>query len=276
MLDIEPRVDRLKLQEILEAAHESDSVEYIASCDVATRRDTVELATEVGALAARGGYLVIGVDDSGTLTGRLTEAMSALFDDAIVRDKLARYLPDLNLHVGRHVFEGGLVVLIAVMPHSDGAAVFAADGTFDHAGKPKTVFRKGDIFVRHGSKSERPTQSDLRRLRAEAIQGAQMWAEHLERLADLVGGLAEIIERERTSHPDGRLMRLGVPTQIPTARERLKTTLALVARTNGPHLPVTRRLAETSHYVFASQMLGDIYDASAEIAAAAESRARNA
>lgn len=272
MLLVEPRVDATKLHELLAEEHESDCLEYVAQCDLAERRDIVELATEVGALAARGGYLVIGADDHGRPMSALDARMAQLFDDATVRDKLARYLPDVELHVGRHQRPEGLIVVIAVMPHPDGAVVFAADGAFDRDGKQTLAFRKGEMFVRHGSKSERPSQRDIARLRKDAVEQARLWVERLDKVADLVVEIGHTIDRERPTHPDGRLFRLHEPTQIPIARERLKTALGLLEQVGGPELPAAWRLADGAHYVFANPMMGDVQAAAAEIAFAVRAR----
>lgn len=159
VLSVDARVDDDKLRELVAQGQESDCLEYVAACNLDERRDVVELASEIGALTARGGYLVLGLDDGGRPSGRMDARMAARFDDATVRDKLARYLPDVDLHVGKHEDSGGYTVVMAVMPHPDGAVVFAADGAFEHRGKQTVAFRKGELFVRHGSKSERPTQN---------------------------------------------------------------------------------------------------------------------
>lgn len=223
VITIEPRVDFSKLEELLAEAHESDHLEYVASCNLDERRDVVELASEHGALAARGGYLVVGADDRGRTTGTLDARMAGLFDDATVRDKLGRYLPELELHVGRHDYADRPIVVIAVMPHPDGAVVFAADDAYEHHGMQTVAFRKGDLFVRHGSKSERANQTDITRLRVQAVEQARLWMQQLDKLADLVMDLSRILDGEQDTHPDGRLNTFGVPTRIPIARERLKT-----------------------------------------------------
>lgn len=81
MLLVEPRVDATTLRELLAEEHESDCLEYVAECDLAERRDIVELATEVGALGA---YLVIGADDDGRPMSSLDARMAQLFDDLVL------------------------------------------------------------------------------------------------------------------------------------------------------------------------------------------------
>lgn len=270
---LDPRVDETKLRELLAEQHESEALEYVGACDLRERRDVVELASEVGSMAARGGYIVIGADDRGAAAGMFDVEGAKLFDDATVRDKLGRYLsPELEIRVGTHPSGTDWLVLIYVAPHPDGAAVFQADGVYDRAGKSQTVFRKGEFFVRHGSKSERPTQDDIKRIRREAVEQALLWVEPLQRVGDIVNDIGRLIEEERSHRPDGRVASIGQPTRIPTERVRLRTALAQLEQLGGPELPTCRNLADASHYVFLNQMSGDVYQATTEIAHAAETR----
>lgn len=175
-------VSQDQLRALLAEQAESPSLEYIGDCDLDERRDTVELATEVGALAARGGWLVIGSDDHGDPSGLLDERKAGLFDEAKVRDKLSRYLPaTLDLRVGCHQVDAGWAVLIHVGAHPDGAVVFIGDGTYDEKGSSRTAFRKGEFFVRHGTKSERPTQDDVSEIGRSAVEKARLWLAELHR-----------------------------------------------------------------------------------------------
>ena len=143
---LEARVDLDKLNGLLAEAHEHEVLEYVGACDLDARRDVVELASEVAAMAMDGGYIVIGADDHGRPTGAITDTQARLFDDASLRDKLGRYLPaDLEIHSGRHKTDAGWLVVIYVAPHPDGAVVFRADGTYQ-VGRAVTAFRKGDVY----------------------------------------------------------------------------------------------------------------------------------
>lgn len=115
---LEPRVDETKLRELLAEQHESEVLEYIGACDLRERRDVVELASEVGAMAACGGYVVIGADDRGVATTMFNADQAMLFDDATLRHKLSKYLPlDLEIRVGRHPTGTTGLVVIYVVPH---------------------------------------------------------------------------------------------------------------------------------------------------------------
>ncbi len=69
---VEPNVSREKLGQLLDEQHESESLDYEATCDLRERRDVVELAKDVGAMQVDGGFIVVGADDRGNPTGQLT------------------------------------------------------------------------------------------------------------------------------------------------------------------------------------------------------------
>jgi hypothetical protein len=170
MPEIEPVVTAEKLSRLLAEQVESESLDFKQVCDLNDRRGLVEIAKDVGAMMGTGGYIVIGVDDRGALTTEMTTKLASLFDEANLRQKLIHYLTaPFTVLCGTHDRDGKIVVLVYVAPHPDGFAIFKADGCYDvegHDGKPrtKTVFNRGDVFVRHGTSSERWDQSDPPRL----------------------------------------------------------------------------------------------------------------
>lgn len=157
-----PAIDPTTLRELLAAGHESDTVDFKRSLDLGDTRAVVELAADVAAFQFDGGYLVIGVDNFGSPTGELTPAQLRLLDEATLRPKLERYLPGpIDLRVVQQQIDGNTVVLIRVGRHPDGFVIMKADGQTSEA----LVFRKGDVYMRHGTSSERWNQSDIPRIR---------------------------------------------------------------------------------------------------------------
>jgi hypothetical protein len=266
-------VHEAQLLSLLAQQAESSELEYIEDCDLDERRDTVELATEVGAMAARGGYIVIGVDNHGQPTGRLDARKTALFDDSILQDKLGRYLPpSVSLRSGRHQVKGSFVVAVYVGRHPDGAVVFVNEGTFETGRRSITAFRPGDIFVRHGSKSERPTQADIHRLVVDAIAREETWLGQIQRVEAAVAEIGAIAEREAKTSSDGRVAGYGLVTRLPAARRRLAAALAVLEHVEGPDLPQARELAGASIYIFYNQFVGAVFAATDEIARVLEAR----
>jgi hypothetical protein len=201
---IEPSVSFEKLGLLLAEGHESEHLDYKETCDLSQTRDTVELAKDVGAMQVLGGYIVVGADDTGKPTAGLSDEQAVLFDESRLRAKMRKYLPEpLVLLSAVHAIDGSRIALVYVGPNPKGMAVFSADGQH---GANQVVFRRGDIFVRHGTASDRCQQSDLDRIFEQAIstrkeewrrelgESLQEVLERGRRAQDLAGGPAEALD----------------------------------------------------------------------------------
>jgi hypothetical protein len=174
---VEPILTEEKLRSLLAEQHEQSSLDFKRSLDLAAtasgRRDTVELAKDVAAMQSEpaGGYLVVGADDHGAAVPDLTPQLARHFDEATVRQKLARYLAEpFTVRCAVHQIDGNTVALIYVGPSDHGWCIFRADGDYeDPPGTKRTVFRIGDVFVRHGTSSERWQDADRHRLTEQLI-----------------------------------------------------------------------------------------------------------
>lgn len=160
---VEPVVTEEKLRELLAEGAEQTVLDYKEVLNLSERRDLIEIAKDVAAMQAElsGGYLVIGADDHGNPTGRLSEDQIRGFDEATLRPKLQRYIPTLTIHTAAHCLDGKWLVLLYVAPSADGCCVFQVEGTYQDGKRQVTIFRAGDVFVRHGTSSERWKQSDV-------------------------------------------------------------------------------------------------------------------
>jgi hypothetical protein len=167
---VEPVVNLEKLYALLAEQCESESLDYKDLADLGDTATRVEIAKDAAAMQARGGYLVIGVDNSGRPTGSMTAALARQFDEARLRPALAQYLAEpITVLSAQHEIKcenestSMTVVVVYVAPHPDGFAVIERLGQYQQTGKNRqvTVFRPGDVFVRHGTSSERWKQSDL-------------------------------------------------------------------------------------------------------------------
>jgi Schlafen, AlbA_2 len=157
-----PPTDRATLDSLL-GRSESETLEFKSMLNLRVKRDELGLALDVAALALEGGHIVVGVDNRGTPTGQLSDAQARLLDESRVRPKLERYLPPpVSIHVAEHLLDGGRVVVIYVPPHPDGFVIMNADG---HDGE-RVAFRQGDVFMRHGTSTERWRQSDVGRIKS--------------------------------------------------------------------------------------------------------------
>jgi hypothetical protein len=168
-------VTKDKLVQLLDEGAESATLDYKETCDLSNTQDVVELAKDVGAMQVDTGYIVFGADSPGKPTGRFTAEHAALFDEAKLRAKLRRWIAEpLDLAVAVHDHDGYRYAILHIGPNPKGCCIFTADGQHGAGKQQVTVFRKGDIFVRHGSSSERAQHHDLDRIWARA---AKSWKE---------------------------------------------------------------------------------------------------
>jgi hypothetical protein len=150
---------------LLNEGTERAGLDYKRRLDLSTTKDTVSIVKDFGAMQVEGGYIVVGADDNGRSSGLVTEAEAILFDQATVHSKVERYLAEgFDIRCTKLELDGARYGLICVLPHPDGFAPFRVDGVYRLLdGTDKTDFRKGEVFARHGSKSERWDQSDIRK-----------------------------------------------------------------------------------------------------------------
>ena len=153
-----------KLRQLLGLGGELDDLDFKSHLDLSTTKDRVELVKDLGAFQSypSGGYIVIGVEDSGSLVPAPGTLDPKQFDPANLTQIAHSYLPTIRLAAATHIIEGTLVALIYVgPPNPPGLAIFVKDGQYVDGGKPKTAFRTGDVFVRRGTRSVRWHPGDL-------------------------------------------------------------------------------------------------------------------
>lgn len=169
---VEPVVNREKLRELLALETEYATLDFKSGCNLADKRNQVELAKDVGAMSVRGGFLVIGVDGRGKPTGDLTVEQGKLFDEARLRPRLLKWLPEsLEICSQTHEIDGHQVVLVHVSPNPARCVFFRADGQYDQPGKaPKVVFREGEVFFRNGTESARLNQLGLEQVVQKRVE----------------------------------------------------------------------------------------------------------
>lgn len=170
-------VTAAKVEELIAVQTELKWLDDKRECDLGDTYERVEFAKDSGAMQIAGGYRLIGLDDDGTVVG-LAPSAAGQFDEARLRGKLDKYLgPGYDVRSAVHTVDVGSgpreIAIVWMAPHPDGCSVFRLDGDYvDGHGKPQKAFREGDVYARHGSKSERWNQAD----RAEANRNRDMRA----------------------------------------------------------------------------------------------------
>ncbi|WP_040793403.1 AlbA family DNA-binding domain-containing protein [Nocardia paucivorans] len=181
---VEPVVTQEKLRSLLAEKCEQSALDYKSELDLSERGHLVEFAKDIAAMQAEsdGGYIVVGADDHGTPVAGLTERHLKLFDETVLRTKLERYITDVVVQSAVHLIDGVPVVLIHIAPAAAGWAIFCADGAYQKPGSKDTVtkFMVGDVFVRHGTSSERWNDKDRERLlEREVTRRKEAWRSEL-------------------------------------------------------------------------------------------------
>jgi hypothetical protein len=162
---IEPVVTREKLGELLKEQNESECLDYKTTCNLNDTKQLVEIAKDIGAMSISGGFIIIGADNNGNPSGELAEASARLFDEATLRAKLRKHIPEpFEIRSGYHRIEEKWLALIYIAPHPHGFCIFKADGSYPENGKTRSAFSAGQVFARHGSASEPWRQEDIERI----------------------------------------------------------------------------------------------------------------
>jgi hypothetical protein len=216
---VEPVVSREKLMELLALQTEYSSLEFKGVCDLDHKPHVLALVEHCGAMSVRGGFIVVGVDGRGSPTGTLTQSQARRFDEAHLRPKLSRWLPDsLQLASQTHELHGCLIVLIYVAPNAAGCASFRADGQYREPGNddPVVVFRQGDIYWRNGTKTERISQAGLEEIIAQRVRHErQLWMdEHDANLTKMIKGLSTITEGSAAARKPSPVFNLDLPRDL--------------------------------------------------------------
>ncbi|MCX2954469.1 helix-turn-helix domain-containing protein [Lentzea sp. NEAU-D7] len=186
---VEPTVTAEKLTALLAEQCEQFCLDYKSTLNLGKGHveDLVELAKDVAAMQSNpdGGYIVVGADDRGNImpgpSGGLTAELAKHLDEATLRPKLEKYLSAPVIHSACHEIGQHLVGLIYVAPDPYGWSVIHTTGVYlDSKGRSKTVFRSGDVLVRHGTSSERWNDNDRDRLVRQIVaRSKEAWRKEI-------------------------------------------------------------------------------------------------
>jgi hypothetical protein len=191
-----------KLSQLLALEAEYPELDFKRTIDPNNKKDILELAKDVGAMRVRGGYIVYGVDGTGEQVDGLNGIDLRVFDEANLAPKLLHYLADLELRV--QVFDRGghPIVLLCVLPSPAGLTFFKADGTYRENEKVKTVFRKGEVFWRDGTRSVRISSKGFEEvIRSRVANAKDDWLQEQHQIRRREAELDEVGTPKRVSGP---------------------------------------------------------------------------
>ena len=104
-MSLPARLGNERLLELLGEQHEYAGLDYKESLNLGDQRHLAEYVKDCGAMSAEGGYIVVGADDRGTVTTGIPPADVRHFDEANLRGRVRRYLPDIEIRAAVHVLE---------------------------------------------------------------------------------------------------------------------------------------------------------------------------
>jgi predicted HTH transcriptional regulator len=198
---VEPQLTGQKVNELLTRKRESAKLDYKQEWDPQRNRDVVELTKDLVSMAnTAGGYVVIGMGDNGEEVG-LSDAQLAKLDEATLRAQVQSFIgTPLELFLDRTVvWESKRYAVVTVLKCPRSPVVFEKIGQYadpSAGNKPTIAFREGDVFVRHGSASERWNQEDVRTIYARVVEREkERW------LAEVIPDVRKLIEGARPGPP---------------------------------------------------------------------------
>ena len=139
---------------------ESERFERKSELDPTKAEQALILVNVVASMAnTAGGVILIGTK------GRpIPPALHQHFDSARLDDKVNAFVEPRIQGITASILDDDFV-LISVSPGQNPPYVFRREGNYqDSAGKTRSAFRRGEIRVRHSSKTESATREDLDRM----------------------------------------------------------------------------------------------------------------
>jgi predicted HTH transcriptional regulator len=171
---VEGKVTVQRVEELVTRGRESAKLDYKEFLNPSDTLHKIELVKDLVAMAnTAGGYVVVGVADDGTLRGMSATEIGHI-DEATIRAQVDAYIgTSLEIFVDcPMVWDGKKFGILTVLRSPRSPIVFEHDGQYKAptAKKNSTTFRAGDVFVRHGSSSERWNQNDVQTIFARVAE----------------------------------------------------------------------------------------------------------
>lgn len=179
---VDGRTDEEKLLELLATGAEETALDFKATLNLSGRatKDSVEFAKDAISMGnlPSGGYIVVGVDDTGAAAHDQAVVAVDQFDSANLRAKVAKYV-EAPTHIvsQHHVVDGRAVVLIYIAPNPDGLPVpISSIGQYvKDNGRSDTVFSVCEVLIREGTSNVRLRYAHWNQLLAQyPVSGSRL------------------------------------------------------------------------------------------------------
>ncbi len=198
---VEPQLTASKIEELLTRKRESAKLDYKQEWDPQRNRDVLELTKDLVSMAnTAGGYVVLGMGDGGEEVG-LSDTQAGKLDEATLRAQVQAFIgTPLELFLDKTiVWRTKRYAIVTVLKCPRSPVVFEKIGQYSapEAGNKQTiVFREGEVFVRHGSASERWNQEDARTIYARVVEREkERW------LAEVLPDIRKLIQAAGSAVP---------------------------------------------------------------------------
>jgi len=183
---------------------ESTQRDFKLTHDPSDKQAQLGLLKDLIAMAnSGGGEIVFGRSE--TEIAGIQQPLITLLDSARLADAVGKFASPATMHIEHEdtlLTNGRILRSIRVAP-VEYPIVMAIDGNYSHPsnGSTQAVFRKGDIWIRHSSKTERATYEDLR-----------YWIERLRRAEReiVLSRITKVIDI-----PDGAEIQIVPPSAVP-------------------------------------------------------------
>jgi hypothetical protein len=144
---------------------EGRNLDYKLTFDPDDARAKTALVKDLVAMANSGGGRIVFGRDETSIPGIPPKLAEAL-DGAKILDYVERYVEKGLIHL-RHIqkeLPQGNVLLTLIVEPASYPVVMKRDGNWSgfSSKNDRALFRRGDVWVRHGSKTERISQADMR------------------------------------------------------------------------------------------------------------------
>lgn len=189
-----------KARALLRQGSEHEKLDYKVKLDISDNGSCVELIKDIGAmLSSEGGTILIGADDLGEPVPDFTDAMANAFDEAKLRSKIKKYIAEpIDILTSSAKVDSFNHLIIECGSYPNGFIIFKADGQYVKPnGSLEEVFKKGDVYVRHGSASERWEQHDIVRIiNSEVSKRKIEWLKDVELIINRLGKIENQTEKQ--------------------------------------------------------------------------------
>ncbi len=201
--------------EVATACGETDAIDFKSTFDSAALRDWVETVKDIVAMHnSGGGVIVFGLNSDGSDAGTGGGIQGAV-DPAHVPDKVRRYTGQTIHGIVFERFEkNGRAYDGWIIPGAPIPVPFKEPGTWEKPDrKQETVFSRGQLYFRHGAKSEFAAYDDM-------VAWTQRIADAARRkMYEDMGSLVTVPDGHRVA-----IIPAGATVPVPTVTDCLRIT----------------------------------------------------